>query len=379
MSTSTPAQAQAQASYNDGNTSFVDEQYEEALAHYNTAIAADGTKCDFFIKRSACHVKLGNHTDALADANKAIEHDATSSKAYFRKGVACFELDEFESAQAAFKKGTALDPKNKLFATWLRKCAAELDDEENDDEDDDDVPAPAPAAAAVVAAAAAPAAAAAAAIPAAAAVPAPAPVVEVPVKAPPLYRHEWYQSDSYVTISLFAKGIKKEALTVNITDNNVCVDIALPEDGKTFTLDLDMCDMIVPAESKFELMSTKIEIKLKKKNVGSWSTLGPQGNVRGWDDTSSVNKSAYPSSAKKKVDWDAVSKEAEEEKLEGEQALNKVFQDIYGNGNDEQRKAMVKSFTESGGTVLSTNWDDVGKKKVECTPPKGLEEHKWGE
>jgi suppressor of G2 allele of SKP1 len=40
---------------------------------------------------------------------------------------------------------------------------------------------------------------------------------------------------------------------------------------------------------------------------------------------------------------------------------------------------MNKSFQESGGTVLSTNWSEVGTKKVEGTPPKGLEMHKWSE
>ena len=40
---------------------------------------------------------------------------------------------------------------------------------------------------------------------------------------------------------------------------------------------------------------------------------------------------------------------------------------------------MMKSFVESGGTVLSTNWDEVGKKEVKGSPPKGLEMKKWGE
>lgn len=38
---------------------------------------------------------------------------------------------------------------------------------------------------------------------------------------------------------------------------------------------------------------------------------------------------------------------------------------------------MNKSFQESGGTVLSTNWGEVGSKKVEGTPPKGLEMKDW--
>lgn len=40
---------------------------------------------------------------------------------------------------------------------------------------------------------------------------------------------------------------------------------------------------------------------------------------------------------------------------------------------------MMKSFVESNGTVLSTNWKEVGAKKIECTPPEGMEVHKWSE
>lgn len=32
---------------------------------------------------------------------------------------------------------------------------------------------------------------------------------------------------------------------------------------------------------------------------------------------------------------------------------------------------------ESGGTVLSTNWEEVGSKRVEVKPPDGMEFKKW--
>lgn len=122
-----------------------------------------------------------------------------------------------------------------------------------------------------------------------------------------------------------------------------------------------------------------------------------------------MDKNKYPTSSKKSLDWAAIDKSVEEEKLEGDAALNKVFQDIFKNGahslflflgvaykrtdihtqvthdsrlasgSEEQRRAMMKSFVESGGTVLSTNWDEVGKGEVKGSPPKGLEMKKWGE
>lgn len=63
--------------------------------------------------------------------------------------------------------------------------------------------------------------------------------------------------------------------------------------------------------------------------------------------------------------------------LEDGDPLNNFFKKIFSQGDDDQRRAMMKSFVESNGTVLSTNWQDVGAKKVECTPPDGMEVKTW--
>jgi suppressor of G2 allele of SKP1 len=38
---------------------------------------------------------------------------------------------------------------------------------------------------------------------------------------------------------------------------------------------------------------------------------------------------------------------------------------------------MMKSYQESGGTTLSTNWDEVKKARVDVKPPEGSEWKKW--
>ena len=65
--------------------------------------------------------------------------------------------------------------------------------------------------------------------------------------------------------------------------------------------------------------------------------------------------------------WDAIERDVIEdeknEKPEGDEAMNKLFQQIYADASEDTRRAMIKSYQTSGGTVLSTNWDEVSKKK----------------
>lgn len=58
-------------------------------------------------------------------------------------------------------------------------------------------------------------------------------------------------------------------------------------------------------------------------------------------------------------------------------SVNDFFKNLYSGATEEQRRAMMKSFTESNGTSLSTNWDDVKDHKVETVPPEGVEAKKW--
>ena len=54
-----------------------------------------------------------------------------------------------------------------------------------------------------------------------------------------------------------------------------------------------------------------------------------------------------------------------------------MFQKIYADASDDVKKAMNKSFQESGGTVLSTNWNEIGAAKTDVKPPDGMEWKKW--
>lgn len=55
--------------------------------------------------------------------------------------------------------------------------------------------------------------------------------------------------------------------------------------------------------------------------------------------------------------------------------MNSLFKQIYERADENTRRAMIKSYQTSGGTVLSTNWEEVAQKDYEgkdrVDPPEG--------
>ena len=45
----------------------------------------------------------------------------------FFQRMACFELEDFQSAKEAFEAGLALEKPSRSFKMWIRKCDAELE------------------------------------------------------------------------------------------------------------------------------------------------------------------------------------------------------------------------------------------------------------
>lgn len=60
-----------------------------------------------------------------------------------------------------------------------------------------------------------------------------------------------------------------------------------------------------------------------------------------------------------------------------EGGIDAFFQKLYADADDDTKRAMMKSYQESGGTSLSTNWSEVGKGKMETKAPEGMEARKW--
>ena len=150
-----------------------------------------------------------------------------------------------------------------------------------------------------------------------------------------------------------------------------------------------------------------MEILLRKKQPGQkWAALeGSEGNTatsvhsgaHSSSAPSGAKAPAYPTSSKKGAkDWDKVASSLKEKKKKssskdkeggdqgeaqdgddsddseyGGDPVDGFFKKLYAKADPDTQRAMVKSFYESEGTALNTNWSEVGKKKVEVHPPSG--------
>jgi len=369
----------AEEKVNLGNEAYMDEEFDEAVRLYTAALEIDPKNYNALVRRSQTFCKLKQFERAAMDAQKAIDIDPERCIAYHRKAEACFGNDEYSSALKAAKEALKHGPsakEQKEMQILLEKCQAELAEEKDEEEDamkDDSKPAkeepkesnPPPAATAAAETAAA------------AVLSAAAP----PVKAGPKVRHDWLQNNDAVTITLYVKSHDRRDVSVEFEKRTASVTIKMA-DNHEFSMEWELFDEIVPEKSTYSTLNTKVELRLVKAHPGAqWRTLTEDAA-----DDSSASRPTPPSSAPTSSkngpkDWDKLVKEAEAEEPEpkGDEALDALFKQIFANGTDDQRRAMIKSYTESGGTVLSTNWEEVKQKHVDGAAPKGQVMHRWDE
>lgn len=159
---------------------------------------------------------------------------------------------------------------------------------------------------------------------------------------------------------------------------------------------------IDPEGCDYTVGKVKVEVRLKKMAATRWSALVsdiPDGMRNNFLYATLIaanqvlaDNTFIPTptmtSVKPKKNWATISDailESEPEKtpdqdanVGGDSTVNTFFQKIFADADEDTKKAMLKSYTESGGTTLSTNWDEVRKGTVEVKPPAGSEWKQWG-
>lgn len=123
----------------------------------------------------------------------------------------------------------------------------------------------------------------------------------------------------------------------------------------------------------FIVGAVKMEAKLTKVEPVLWSNLLVDKDTAKTANVDDEAPPAYPSSFCKPSNWDLIDVPEDDTHAN----VDTFFKKIYANAGEDARRAMMKSFVESGGTVLSTDWSDVGSKQVEPSPPEGMETKKF--
>ncbi|ANZ75088.1 BA75_02851T0 [Komagataella pastoris] len=173
-------------------------------------------------------------------------------------------------------------------------------------------------------------------------------------------RIDWYQNNTEVNISIFVKKIDKSSLNVDFGKDSLEASFPLPDSGENYTYKIEkLFAQIDPSKSSYTVFGTKLELTLQKIEPIQWNSIELDQQTQP-STTHEESTLAYPSSSKKKIDWSKLGDEEDEAK--DDQSPDAFFQQLYKNADDDSKKAMMKSFIESGGKSLSTNWDNVENK-----------------
>lgn len=189
-------------------------------------------------------------------------------------------------------------------------------------------------------------------------------------------RDDWYQNNDEVVITIFAKNIKEPELEVDFTSNGVHVSFPTGG-GSQYSYNMEpLFSEINVSESSYRVFGTKLEITMKKASSQKWPTL--EASSAAATQYSTVTQSSglsYPSSSKRAINWANFSVEDDET----DKNENEFFSKLYADTDDDSRRAMMKSYVESNGTVLTTNWDEAKQKTFETSPPEGMVPKKWSQ
>ena len=409
-----------------GKKALADNKYEQAIADFTAALKQSPTSPDYLIQRSTAYNRVKNYASALVDANNAVVNAQKRAKreliveGQFRRGCALYGLERYGDAEFVFDIVKRMDEKHKMVATWIQRTKNTVDKLPEDDEKRrcNIKETPDPEELKDAATNASPAPSKEPATPTSGAKASPAPPAQPQQTPADKIRHEWYQNSDHVYFSLLAKGVPKERAQIDIQPRSLTISFPL-QSGSTFDFSLDpLFGQVNTEKSIIRVLPAKLEIILAKAVSGQkWNALetnepvaANQPTTAGADNAeddlakavalsqgkaAAPAATAYPTSSKSgPKDWDKIVKDSsksgnggdgdeemadddDDDIEDGGDPANKFFKKLFKGASPDVQRAMMKSYTESNGTSLSTNWDEVSKSKVETLPPDGMEAKKW--
>ena len=407
-----------------GDAAYIIEDYDTALLHFESALQtlkqwrASQSENDaavtqellfrILLHRSSCFIHLQQYETALSSAQEALSaavaigsSDVQQKELEFAHrqcAIAAFALQDFGLSHDSFQKALHLschhsqDKYNEsYYQDWTKKCQDQMS---SSTAISPSVASPSASASDVSSSRPSPS------------------KRDIAAMTP---KYQYYQNGTTMTIVILEPNVQAADLKVNYgsSDTHHSIHVQLTKRGCELPIiQGELYDGIVPDKCKVSIRADKVLIKLHKEHVNyEWHNLlsdvkqnkSANKNTTEHPSTASpgsaataktpsedldasvpsMKPSAIPKAYATHRDWDQIEKdldaEMQKEAPVGDEAMNRLFQQIYANANEDTRRAMIKSFQTSGGTVLSTNWEEVAAKdyEKERVAPEGQEWKTW--
>jgi suppressor of G2 allele of SKP1 len=114
-------------------------------------------------------------------------------------------------------------------------------------------------------------------------------------------RHDWYQSDDKVVITVMLKNAIEKNYKCEISESQVLLE------AENYELLLELLHLVIPDKSSYKATPHKVEINLFKREFLRWSALEKKEEEK---------KAVAVTKSKKPDDWEKIAKEVEKEKEE---------------------------------------------------------------
>ena len=400
--------------YARGKQLIEEKKLDEAIVALTSALKESPTSPVYLTTRALAYQRNKQYPEALADADAAVVYAHKREKreliidAQLRRGIVLYNLQRYGDARAVFDIVKRMKKDHKEVSMWQGQVDYKVkllgEDHEQMQVTVKEIPdldaealrvgekgpqasktngSPTPTIATTSAAAAA-----------SAPAPAPAAIQQTPVDK---IRTDWYQNNQNVYLTLLARGVPADKTQIDITERTLSVTFPVAASGSTYDLTYDpLFAAVKPDNCIIRVLPTKVEIILSKAVPGQkWHALESSEPVVADAPSADAPSSAtetpksttyisppstlgpvYPTSSKSgPKNWDNIAAGDDDDEDDG---ANSFFKKLYNGAAPEVQRAMMKSYTESNGTSLSTNWEEVSKGKVETLPPDGMEAKTWG-
>ncbi|CCE87292.1 Piso0_005840 [Millerozyma farinosa CBS 7064] len=347
----------------EGDKQLHEKDYLSAIATFTSALKEAPKALQAFLKRATAYQKMSKYENAKRDIADAFEIANQRGKredigeCYFKLGLVLYAEKDIVGALKNFERAVEYGCRETTASTWKTKVEYEVKKQQENKtipEKSGDSPGSSSTSQAQPE----------------------QKVVQNTNSVKEKIKDDWYQSSDKVIITVYAKGVKESDVEFKADESSVSISFPTAA-GSEYQFEINtLFSTIDPQASAFKVYSTKIEVSLQKKEAVKWSSLAraEEASTPSTEPSATPKPLSYPTSSKKAINWSSFDIQDEEEADKGE---TDFFAQLYKNTDDDTRRAMMKSYVESNGTVLTTNWEEARAKKFETSPPEGMVAKKW--